>query len=60
MTHNLVAVAVVMTLAMFVTSCAPARVESGTGASSDSSYKRHNDWARFGRPDVGGARANDR
>lgn len=60
MMHNLivfVAAALLMTLA---TACSSTGTDTGAGASADSVYKRHNEWARFGRPDVGGSRANDR
>jgi hypothetical protein len=43
-----------------VAACGQMRTNEAPGASPDSSHQRHNDWARFGRPDVGGARANDR
>ena len=47
-------------LVALMAACGPMRAHDGSGVSSDSPYKRHNEWGRFGRPDVGGARANDR
>ena len=41
---------------LLATACTPTTQPSGV----DNPHKRHNEWARFGRPDVGGSRANDR
>lgn len=47
-------------LLVLMAACSSMRTQEGTGVSPDVSHKRHNEWSRFGRPDVGGARANDR
>jgi len=60
MLHSLMALAMSALLITLTAACSTGRTQEGPGVSADSAHKRHNDWARFGRPDVGGARANDR
>jgi predicted small lipoprotein YifL len=60
MTRTPVALILSALLLFSLAACGPMRPTEGPGASPDSSHQRHNGWARFGRPDVGGARANDR